>query len=62
MSTPAEIGRELERCSRCGSCMAVCPVYRETGEEGMVARGKLSLGNMAMMQVRSKIDRLLASK
>jgi glycolate oxidase iron-sulfur subunit len=23
--------------------MAVCPVYRETGEEGMVARGKLSL-------------------
>jgi NAD-dependent dihydropyrimidine dehydrogenase PreA subunit len=26
------------------------------------ARGKLSLGNMAMMQVRSKIDRLLASK
>jgi glycolate oxidase iron-sulfur subunit len=43
LSTPAEIGRELERCSRCGSCMAVCPVYRETGEEGMVARGKLSL-------------------
>ncbi|MGD8371540.1 MAG: (Fe-S)-binding protein [Syntrophobacterales bacterium] len=38
-----EISQELERCSRCGSCMAVCPVYRETGEEGMVARGKLSL-------------------
>ena len=43
LSTPSEIIQELERCSRCGGCMAVCPVYRETGEEGMVARGKLSL-------------------
>ena len=43
LSAPSEIIHELERCSRCGSCMAVCPVYRETGEEGMVARGKLSL-------------------
>ncbi len=43
MTTPTEISNELQRCSRCGSCMAVCPVYRETGEEGMVARGKLSL-------------------
>ncbi|HDY69596.1 MAG TPA: (Fe-S)-binding protein, partial [Actinobacteria bacterium] len=28
---------------RCGACMAVCPTYRETGEEGMVARGRLAL-------------------
>ncbi|UCG13804.1 MAG: (Fe-S)-binding protein [Deltaproteobacteria bacterium] len=39
----AEIIDQLERCSRCGSCMSVCPTYRETGEEGMVARGKLTL-------------------
>ena len=43
MAISKEITQQLERCSRCGSCMAVCPVYRETGEESMVARGKLSL-------------------
>ena len=26
------------------------------------ARGKLSLGNLVMMQIKSKVDRLLASK
>ncbi len=30
-------------CVRCGACMAVCPLYRATGREGAVARGKLNL-------------------
>lgn len=30
-------------CVRCGACMAVCPLYRVTGREGAVARGKLTL-------------------
>ncbi|MGQ9688041.1 MAG: (Fe-S)-binding protein [Desulfobaccales bacterium] len=30
-------------CVRCGACMAVCPLYRLTGREGAVARGKLTL-------------------
>ena len=25
--------------ARCGQCRSVCPVFMETGEEGMVARG-----------------------
>ncbi len=30
-------------CNRCGMCQAVCPLFRETGREGDVARGKLAL-------------------
>jgi len=30
-------------CVRCGACMAVCPLYRVTGRESAVARGKLTL-------------------
>jgi glycolate oxidase iron-sulfur subunit len=30
-------------CVRCGACMTVCPLYRVTGREGAVARGKLNL-------------------
>ncbi|MFZ2089065.1 MAG: (Fe-S)-binding protein, partial [Desulfobaccales bacterium] len=30
-------------CVRCGACMAVCPLYRVTGREAAVARGKLTL-------------------
>ncbi len=32
-----------DSCVRCGSCMAVCPLYKVTGREGAVARGKLTL-------------------
>ncbi len=35
--------QELSKCVRCGTCMAVCPVYEAMGFEGGVARGKLSL-------------------
>jgi len=34
---------ELLKCSRCGRCQAVCPVYLATGQERLVARGKLAL-------------------
>lgn len=33
----------LDQCVRCGACQAHCPVYRETGREGSVARGKIVL-------------------
>ncbi len=33
-------------CVRCGACMAVCPLYRVTGREGAVARGKLTLWDL----------------
>ncbi len=35
--------RAAAACVRCGACMAVCPLYRATGREAAVARGKLTL-------------------
>jgi len=33
----------LWRCSKCGACTAVCPLYQQTTYEGVTARGKLAL-------------------
>lgn len=35
--------KTLAGCVRCGRCLSVCPIYRETGREGGSARGKLAL-------------------
>lgn len=37
------LDRDVSRCSRCGMCQAVCPVYGLTGHEKDTARGKLAL-------------------
>jgi glycolate oxidase iron-sulfur subunit len=34
---------EIARCNRCGFCQAACPVFRATGHEGGVARGRIAL-------------------
>ena len=34
---------QVSRCTRCGICQAVCPVYGVSGNEADVARGKLAL-------------------
>lgn len=34
---------DLDKCLRCGFCMAVCPTYAETAREDYVARGRLNL-------------------
>ena len=38
-----EIDDQLAACMRCGMCQAVCPLFRETGRETDVTRGKLAL-------------------
>jgi glycolate oxidase iron-sulfur subunit len=47
MKKLAKLVKELEQdlliCVRCGTCHAVCPLYKITKQEGDVARGKLSL-------------------
>jgi Fe-S oxidoreductase len=30
-------------CAKCGNCIAVCPSYLVTGNEGVTARGKIAL-------------------
>lgn len=39
----ADVLEEARKCVKCGNCMAQCPVYLETLEEPLVARGKLGL-------------------
>jgi len=34
---------EIARCNRCGFCQVACPVFRATGHEGGVARGRIAL-------------------
>ena len=34
---------EVNKCSKCGKCHTVCPVFLETGDESTVARGRISL-------------------
>jgi glycolate oxidase iron-sulfur subunit len=38
-----ELEDQLAACTRCGMCQAVCPLFRETGREAGVARGKLAI-------------------
>lgn len=37
-----------ELCSKCGSCIPVCPAYIDTRDERTTARGKLHLGKMLL--------------
>ena len=34
---------EISRCIKCGACRAVCPTFKESLDESMVARGRISL-------------------
>ena len=43
MKTMNELLEQVHKCVKCGTCMAQCPVYIETLEEPLVARGKISL-------------------
>jgi len=48
----------LAQCVRCGACQAHCPVYRETGREGSVARGKIVLAASVLAGEVELDDRL----
>jgi len=39
----ASLRAEMDRCAKCGQCRSICPVFAETGDEGDVARGRISL-------------------
>jgi len=38
-----ELDDQLVSCMRCGMCQAVCPIFKESGREADVTRGKLAL-------------------
>ena len=39
----AEHYDEIARCNRCGFCQVACPIFRATGHEAGVARGRIAL-------------------
>ena len=48
-SRPSDLILENEElCSKCGSCIPVCPAYIDTGDERTTARGKLQLGKQLL--------------
>ena len=42
MNTPLqELKAAALKCTRCGQCLTICPVFGKTGEESNSSRGKL---------------------
>jgi len=37
--------QSIHACAKCGNCMAVCPAYLITKNEGVTAKGKIALAN-----------------
>jgi glycolate oxidase iron-sulfur subunit len=52
---------EIDRCSKCGTCRSVCPVFAETNDEAMVARGRLTLAEALMKEELDYSARYLRS-
>lgn len=52
---------QVYSCTRCASCVAVCPTYLATGEEALSARGRISLIE-AVLDGRLGLTRGLAER
>ena len=45
MKSLKDYSNEINKCSKCGLCQAVCPVYKLTGNECAVSKGKFVMLN-----------------
>ncbi len=50
MSESHPIQLEVDKCTKCGKCLAVCPSYIETRDEVLVARGRIALFDAVLRQ------------
>jgi len=44
-----ELAEALQRCNKCGFCLAHCPIYKATGVEWSTARGRITLIRSALL-------------
>lgn len=44
----AIVQEELDKCMKCGNCMAVCPIYSSVKNEAGVARGKVAIAEAVL--------------
>lgn len=62
MNELIDLEEEIYKCSRCGLCQSVCPVYKATLNECAVSRGKFNLLNGIVkeeLQLTPKIKKYL---
>jgi len=50
------IGGELQKCSKCGACRTICPVFAENQREKYSARGKIALSDAVAQGVLPLTD------
>ena len=53
-----EIAETLQRCNKCGLCLAGCPIYKITGVEWTNARGRIALLRSALLDHRLELSEL----
>ncbi|HEY3316233.1 MAG TPA: (Fe-S)-binding protein [Bacillota bacterium] len=54
--SPEELEQKLIQCTRCGTCLKDCPVYKETLDEQYTARAKINLVKAIYFHDRMKLD------
>lgn len=53
-----EMAEALQRCNKCGLCLAGCPIYKVTGVEWTAARGLITLIRSALLNHQLEISEL----
>ena len=53
-----EMEEALQRCNKCGFCLSACPIYKVTGIEWTVARGRIALIRSALLDHQLELDEL----
>ena len=51
-----ELAEALQRCNKCGFCLARCPIYKVTGVEWTAARGRLTLISSTLLDDQLELD------
>ena len=57
--TLKQYAEDVYKCSKCGLCQSVCPVYKATGKETSVSRGKFTLLN-GVLTGKLKLNKKIA--